>query len=222
MARTPSTMLPLGTPAPAFSLPDFAGRVHALTDFRDQRALLVAFICNHCPFVRHIRAGFASYARDYRPQRLAVVAINSNDLAAYPQDGPDGMRAEAAEAGYDFPYLLDETQVVAQAYRAACTPDFYLFDAGRRLVYRGQFDDSRDGRGAGRAHPRRAADAEHRLQHQVEAGQRARLRQLKAGLAPSLLVSQRRRGRGFRARSAAPCWKPARSRLRSSQHGFPR
>jgi hypothetical protein len=87
----------------------------------------------------------ARYAREYRPQGLAVVAINSNDLAAYPQDGPDGMRAEAAEAGYDFPYLLDETQAVAKAYRAACTPDFYLFDAGRRLVYRGQFDDSRPG-----------------------------------------------------------------------------
>jgi peroxiredoxin len=147
MARTPSTMLPLGTPAPAFRLPDFAGRVHALTDFRDQPALLVAFICNHCPFVRHIRAGFAGYAREYGTQGLAVVAINSNDLIAYPQDGPDGMRAEAAEAGYDFPYLLDETQAVAKAYRAACTPDFYLFDAGRRLAYRGQFDDSRPGNG---------------------------------------------------------------------------
>jgi peroxiredoxin len=147
MARTPSTMLPLGTPAPAFRLPDFAGRVHALTDFRDQPALLVAFICNHCPFVRHIRAGFAGYAGEYRTQGLAVVAINSNDLIAYPQDGPDGMRVEAAEAGYDFPYLLDETQAVAKAYRAACTPDFYLFDAGRRLAYRGQFDDSRPGNG---------------------------------------------------------------------------
>lgn len=147
MARTPSTMLPLGTLAPAFRLPDFAGRVYALTDFRDQPALLVAFICNHCPFVRHIRAGFASYAREYQSQGLAVVAINSNDLAAYPQDGPDGMRAEAAEVGYEFPYLLDEAQAVAKAYRAACTPDFYLFDAARRLVYRGQFDDSRPGNG---------------------------------------------------------------------------
>jgi peroxiredoxin len=145
MARTPSTMLPLGTPAPAFHLPDFAGRVHALTDFRDQPALLVAFICNHCPFVRHIRAAFAGYSREYRTQGLAVVAINSNDVVAYPQDGPEGMRAEAAEAGYDFPYLLDETQAVAKAYHAACTPDFYLFDAGRRLAYRGQFDDSRPG-----------------------------------------------------------------------------
>jgi peroxiredoxin len=147
MVRTPSTMLPLGTEAPDFRLPDFAGQMHALADFRDQNALLVTFICGHCPFVRHIRGEFARYARDYRAQGLAVVAINSNDLAAYPQDGPDGMRAEAAELGYDFPYLLDETQAVAKSYRAACTPDFFLFDADRRLAYRGQFDSSRPGNG---------------------------------------------------------------------------
>ena len=147
MARTPSTMLPLGTEAPDFRLPDFAGQMHALADFRDRSALLVAFICGHCPFVRHIRGEFARYAREYRARGLAVVAINSNDLAAYPQDGPDGMRAEAAELGYDFPYLLDETQAVAKEYRAACTPDFFLFDADRRLVYRGQFDTSRPGNG---------------------------------------------------------------------------
>ena len=147
MARTPSTMLPLGTEAPDFRLPDFAGQMHALADFRDRSALLVAFICGHCPFVRHIRGEFARYAREYRARGLAVVAINSNDLAAYPQDGPDGMRAEAAELGYDFPYLLDETQAVAKGYRAACTPDFFLFDADRRLVYRGQFDSSRPGNG---------------------------------------------------------------------------
>jgi len=147
MARTPSTMLPLGTKAPDFRLPDFAGQMHALADFRDQSALLVVFICGHCPFVRHIRGEFARYAREYRARGLAVVAINSNDLAAYPQDGPDGMRAEAAELGYDFPYLLDETQAVAKGYRAACTPDFFLFDADRRLVYRGQFDSSRPGNG---------------------------------------------------------------------------
>ena len=147
MARTPSTMLPLGTEAPDFRLPDFAGQVHALADFRDRSALLVVFTCGHCPFVRHIRGEFARYAREYRARGLAVVAINSNDLAAYPQDGPDGMRAEAAELGYDFPYLLDETQAVAKGYRAACTPDFYLFDADRRLVYRGQFDSSRPGNG---------------------------------------------------------------------------
>ena len=147
MARTPSTMLPLGTPAPDFALPDFDGRHHALADCGAAPALLVAFICSHCPFVRHLRAGFAAMAREYQPRGLAVVAINSNDIEAYPQDGPDAMRTEAAELGYVFPYLLDATQSVAKEYRAACTPDFFLFDAGRRLVYRGQFDDSRPGNG---------------------------------------------------------------------------
>jgi len=147
MARTPSTMLPLGTPVPDFRLPDCDGRVHGLGDFADSPALLVAFICSHCPFVRHLRAGFAAFAREYAPRGLAVVAINSNDIEAYPQDGPDAMRQEAAELGYVFPYLLDASQAVAKAYRAACTPDFFLFDAGRHLVYRGQFDDSRPGNG---------------------------------------------------------------------------
>ena len=147
MARTPSTMLALGTRAPDFSLPDHDGKRHALQDFAAAPALLVAFICSHCPFVRHVRAEFAAFARDYRARGLAVVAINSNDLVAYPQDGPDAMRAEAAELGYEFPYLVDATQEVAKAYRAACTPDFFLFDAQRRLVYRGQFDDSRPGNG---------------------------------------------------------------------------
>ena len=147
MARTPSTMLALGTRAPDFSLPDHDGKRHALQDFAAAPALLVAFICSHCPFVRHVRAEFAAFARDYRSRGLAVVAINSNDLVAYPQDGPDAMRAEAAELGYEFPYLVDGTQEVAKAYRAACTPDFFLFDAQRRLVYRGQFDDSRPGNG---------------------------------------------------------------------------
>lgn len=147
MARTPSTMLPLGTPAPDFRLPDFDGRMHGLADFRDSPALLVAFVCNHCPFVRHLRNEFSAFAREFAPRGLAVVAINSNDVEAYPQDGPDAMRHEAAELDYSFPYLLDESQAVAKAYRAACTPDFFLFDAGRRLVYRGQFDDSRPGSG---------------------------------------------------------------------------
>jgi peroxiredoxin len=147
MARTPSTMLTLGTPAPGFRLPDFDGRVHGLEDFRASPALLVAFICNHCPFVQHIRSEFAAFAREYAPRGLAVVAINSNDLEVYPQDGPDAMRQEAAELGYGFPYLVDESQAVAKAYRAACTPDFFLFDAQRRLAYRGQFDDSRPGNG---------------------------------------------------------------------------
>ena len=145
MARTPSTMLALGTTAPAFRLPDYDGRLHSLEDFAAQPALLVAFICSHCPFVRHLRKEFAAFAREYAARGLAVVAINSNDVVAYPQDGPDAMRAEAAELGYGFPYLLDESQDVAKSYQAACTPDFFLFDATRRLVYRGQFDDSRPG-----------------------------------------------------------------------------
>jgi peroxiredoxin len=147
MARTPSTMLALGTAAPGFRLPDFDGHTYALEDFGAAPALLVAFICNHCPFVRHIRTEFAGFARECAPRGLAVVAINSNDLDAYPQDGPDAMRQEVAELGYGFPYLLDESQAVAKAYRAACTPDFFLFDAKRRLVYRGQFDGSRPGNG---------------------------------------------------------------------------
>lgn len=138
-------MLPLGTQVPQFDLPDFDGKRHALADFAASPALLVVFTCEHCPFARHIRAGFAEFAREYLPRGLAVVAINSNDLDAYPQDGPDAMRGEARAAGYVFPYLLDGDQSVARAYRAACTPDFFLFDRGRRLVYRGQFDDSRPG-----------------------------------------------------------------------------
>jgi peroxiredoxin len=145
MARTPSTMLALGTSAPNFDLPDFDGRRHTLDDFAASRALLVAFICNHCPFVKHMRAEFAAFAREYAARGLAVVAIVSNDLDVYPQDGPDAMREEARSLGYVFPYLVDADQQTARAYRAACTPDFFLFDASRRLVYRGQFDDSRPG-----------------------------------------------------------------------------
>jgi peroxiredoxin len=161
MARTPSTMLPLGTLAPTFDLPDFDGKRHALADFEDSRALLVVFTCEHCPFARHIRAAFARFAADHAARGLAVVAINSNDLSAYPQDGPDAMREEARAAGYGFPYLLDADQSVAKAYRAACTPDFFLFDSDRRLVYRGQFDDSRPGnaRPVTGADLRRATDA---------------------------------------------------------------
>jgi len=140
-------MLPLGTPAPNFDLPDCDGKRHALSDFAGSSALLVVFTCEHCPFARHIRPGFADFAREYVPRGLAVVAINSNDLVAYPKDGPEAMREEARSAGYVFPYLVDAEQSVAKAYRAACTPDFFLFDADRRLVYRGQFDDSRPGNG---------------------------------------------------------------------------
>jgi len=145
MARVPSTMLPLGTPAPEFSLPDLDGGVVRLEDYREEKALLVMFICPHCPFVKHLRKGLADFARDYRPRGVAIVAINSNDIERYPDDSPEKMAEEAGEAGYTFPYLFDETQEVARAYRAACTPDFYLFGADRRLVYRGQFDGSRPG-----------------------------------------------------------------------------
>jgi peroxiredoxin len=147
MAETPSTMVALGTLAPDFRLPDTDGTLVARDDFKDAPALLVTFICNHCPFVKHIRTGLAQFARDYEGRGLAVVAINSNDVAAYPADSPANMAKEKKAAGYVFPYLYDETQQVAQAYRAACTPDFFLYDGARRLVYRGQFDDSRPGNG---------------------------------------------------------------------------
>ena len=138
-------MLALGTTAPDFSLPDFNDKIHSLSDFKSASGLVVAFICNHCPFVKHVRAEFARFARDYQNKGIAVVAINSNDIQTYPQDGSAGMKEESQSAGYIFPYLLDETQAVAKAYRAACTPDFYLFDAEFSLVYRGQFDGSRPG-----------------------------------------------------------------------------
>jgi peroxiredoxin len=147
MAATPSTMAPLGTIAPDFTLPDTTGKRQSLADFKDAPALLVMFICNHCPFVKHIRGGLAQFARAYQARGLAVVAISSNDAGTYPEDSPQHMVQEVREAGYTFPYLYDETQAVARAYRAACTPDFFLFDRERRLVYRGQFDDSRPGNG---------------------------------------------------------------------------
>ena len=146
MALTPSNMLPLGTPASDFSLPDTRGMMVTLDAFKDAQLLLVAFICNHCPFVKHIRAGFADLARDYESKGVAVVAINANDIAAYHDDNMDNMQREVVEAGYIFPYLLDETQSVALAYDAACTPDFYLFDENRVLIYRGQMDSSRPGK----------------------------------------------------------------------------
>jgi peroxiredoxin len=147
MAATPSTMLDLGTPAPAFALPDTDGRTWRLDDFGPSSALLVMFICNHCPFVKHLRGALAQLGRDYRPEEVAIVAINANDAERYPHDGPAAMKAEREDAGYTFPYLFDESQQTARAYRAACTPDFFLFDGGRRLVYRGQFDGSRPGNG---------------------------------------------------------------------------
>lgn len=148
MARTPSTMLDLGTPAPRFALPDaVSGKVVSLDDFKSSPALLVMFICNHCPFVKHVRSELASLARDYAARGLATVAVSSNDAEKYPDDSPAKMKAEAADAAYPFAYLFDESQETAKAYRAACTPDFYLFDRSRLLVYRGQLDDSRPGNG---------------------------------------------------------------------------
>jgi peroxiredoxin len=143
MAETPSTMVSLGTKAPEFRLPDPTGKQHSLDDFKSAPALLVAFICNHCPFVKHIRQPFAEFAKEYQARGAAIVAISSNDAQAYPDDGPELMAEESKQAGYTFPYLYDETQEVAHAYDAACTPDFFLFDRDRKLVYRGQFDDSR-------------------------------------------------------------------------------
>ena len=145
MAAVESQMLPIGTRAPAFSLPDPDGKLHSLR--ADARATLVMFICNHCPFVRHICAELARLGDDYGPRGVAIYAINSNDVDNYPADHPQRMKEEAATWGYTFPYLFDATQEVAKAYRAACTPDFYVFDAEQKLVYRGQLDDSRPGNG---------------------------------------------------------------------------
>ncbi len=145
MAATPSTMLPLGTRAPAFALPDLEGRTVTLDDFADAPALLVMFICNHCPYVQHVERELAAVARDYQQRGLAAVAISANDVSAYPTDGPAGMREQHERAGFGFPYLYDETQDVARAYHAACTPDLFVFDGERRLVYRGQLDGSRPG-----------------------------------------------------------------------------
>lgn len=143
MVATPSTMLPLGTRAPAFALPDTDGTVVSLEDMRGAPATLVMFICNHCPYVIHVRAEIARIGREYGERGVAVVAINSNDADAYPADAPPAMAAEKVEAGYVFPYLFDESQEVAKAYGAACTPDFFVFDAALALVYRGRLDGSR-------------------------------------------------------------------------------
>lgn len=143
MAETPSTMLALGTALPAFSLPDLNGRSVSEKDFPNARALVVAFICPHCPYVKHVRKGFAQLARDYAPQQVAILAINSNDATTHPEDDVAGMKREVSEAGYSFPYLHDESQEVAKKFRAACTPDFFVFDRDLKLAYRGQFDASR-------------------------------------------------------------------------------
>ena len=136
-------MLPLGTIAPGFHLPDTDGKTVSLADFKGRPALLVLFLCNHCPYVVHIRDGLAQLAREYMTRGVGIVGINANDEIKYPADSPQKMKAEAKAAGYVFPYLFDATQKVAKSYRAACTPDIFLFDKDQRLVYRGQFDDSR-------------------------------------------------------------------------------
>ena len=141
MVAVESQMLPLGTVAPAFSLPDPDGKMHTLQDGAD--AYLVMFICNHCPFVIHVREELARIGRDYGSRGVSIVAINSNDISKHPSDSPSNMKAESQSLGYTFPYLFDETQQVAKAYHAACTPDFFVFNADKRLVYRGQLDDSR-------------------------------------------------------------------------------
>jgi peroxiredoxin len=145
MVRTPSTMLPLGTQAPDFELINVDGRVMSLADAAGPKGTVVMFICNHCPFVKHVADQLAALGRDYSSSGIGFVAISSNDVSTHPADSPEQMVREAEERGYPFPYLYDETQDVAKEYHAACTPDFYLFDAGRNLVYRGQLDSSRPG-----------------------------------------------------------------------------
>ena len=146
MALTPSTMMKLELEAPDFSLPNTAGEVISKSDFHG-KPLLVMFISNHCPFVKHVAAELAQIGREYTDQGIGVVAINSNDVEKFPDDSPGKMRQEVNDRGYEFPYLFDDSQVVATAYTAACTPDFFLFDRGHKLVYRGQLDSSRPGNG---------------------------------------------------------------------------
>jgi len=143
MPEAISAMLPLGTKAPQFRLPDPHGKLVSSEDFQGAPALLVVFLCNHCPYVKHVQATFAALAREYQARGARIVAISSNDVGAFTEDGPEKMAEEIVSAGYTFPYLYDESQEVAHAYRAACTPDFFLFDRDARLVYRGQFDGSR-------------------------------------------------------------------------------
>ncbi len=146
MSRTESTMLALGTPAPGFALEDVvSGRLVSLADFKDKKALLVMFICRHCPYVKHLQTGLARLGQDYFDQPVGIVAISSNDADTYPDDSPGSLREMATELGFTFPLCYDRTQDVARAYHAACTPDFFVFDGQQKLVYRGQFDDSRRG-----------------------------------------------------------------------------
>lgn len=146
MSLTPSNMMPLGTPAPDFALPDtVSGRTMSLADVRGDAATVVMFICNHCPYVKHVNPELVRMANDYLDRGVGLVAISANDVDNYPDDSPDKMKQVAAEQGYPFPYLYDETQSVAKAYDAACTPDFFVFDGDLKCAYRGQLDDSRPG-----------------------------------------------------------------------------
>jgi peroxiredoxin len=145
MVKTISTMLPLGTKAPAFTLPDVNGKRVSLSEFADAPALLIIFMCNHCPYVKHVAAGLAQLAKDYQQRGVPVIGINANDVDTYTDDSPAKMAEEVKLRGYTFPYLYDATQCVAKAYQAACTPDFYVFDKQQSLVYRGQMDSSRPG-----------------------------------------------------------------------------
>jgi peroxiredoxin len=140
-------MLPLGTSAPDFSLPNIDGKTVSLADFGSAKGLVVIFMCNHCPFVKHLRSAIAAFGKEYQARGIAVVGISSNDIGTHPDDSPEKMAAEHRAAGYTFPYLYDASQSVAQVYKAACTPDFYVFDGDQCLVYRGQFDPSRPGNG---------------------------------------------------------------------------
>lgn len=144
MVRVPSTMVPLGSPLPGFTLPEpSTGRAVSLPDFAGGRPVLVMFLSNHCPFVKHLADELGRFAREYVPRGLPMVAINANDVASHPDDSPARMAEEVVQRGYPFPYLFDESQDVAKVFGAACTPDFFLYDAGGRLAYRGQFDSSR-------------------------------------------------------------------------------
>jgi peroxiredoxin len=144
MAATPSAMIALGTKAPDFTLPDtVSGQMMSLSELKSDQATVVMFICNHCPYVRHINSELVKFGNDYKSKGVSLVAISSNDVKQYPDDGPEAMKEVAESLGYPFPYLFDETQEVARAYNAACTPDFYIFDSNLDLVYRGQFDGAR-------------------------------------------------------------------------------
>ena len=144
---TESSTMAMGTVAPAFDLPDPKGRRHALKDFAQAQALLVVFMCNHCPYVKHLKKALVDFGTKYQPRGLAMVAVNANDWSRYAEDSPQKMQVDIDTYGYPFPYLVDESQAVAKAYGAVCTPEFYLFDSGRKLFYHGRFDDSTPGNG---------------------------------------------------------------------------